>query len=85
MKKISLLICFFLSIGTFAQTSSDSIISPIVAKKNEIKFDVLNLISNGRVGISYERFLKNDFSVGFTGMFLNKASKEDYFPTDDIK
>ena len=85
MKKISLLFCFFLSVGVFAQTSSDSIVSPIVAKKNEIKIDVLNLISNGRVGVSYERFLKNDFSIGVTGMFLNKASKEDDFPTDDTR
>ncbi|MFI0426561.1 MAG: hypothetical protein ACH34V_06355 [Flavobacterium sp.] len=85
MKKISLLFCFFLSVGVFAQTSSDSIVSPIVAKKNEIKIDVLNLISNGRVGVSYERFLKNDFSIGVTGMFLNKDSKEDDFPTDDTR
>ena len=61
MKKISFLFCFFLVLGSFAQTNSDSIVSPIVAKKNEVKIDALNLISNGRLGISYERFLNTDF------------------------
>ena len=79
MKKISFLFCFFLVLGSFAQTNSDSIVSPIVAKKNEVKIDALNLISNGRLGISYERFLNTDFSVGITGMFLNKSSKKDNF------
>lgn len=85
MKKISFLFCFFLALGSFAQTNSDSIVSPIVAKKNEVKIDVLNLISNGRLGISYERFLNTDFSVGITGMFLNKSSKKDDFATDDTR
>ena len=85
MKKISFLFCFFLVLGSFAQTNSDSIVSPIVAKKNEVKIDALNLISNGRLGISYERFLNTDFSVGITGMFLNKSSKKDNFATDDTR
>ncbi|WP_445915200.1 hypothetical protein [Flavobacterium sp.] len=54
-------------------------------KKNEVKLDVLNLISNGRLGITYERFLNNDFSVGITGMFLNKSSKKDNFLTDNTR
>ncbi len=62
-----------------------AIVSPIVAKKNEVKIDALNLISNGRLGITYERFLNTDFSVGVTGMFLNKSSKEDDFLTDDTR
>ncbi|WP_264549753.1 hypothetical protein [Flavobacterium sp. N2820] len=85
MKKISLLFCFFLALGSYAQTNSDSLVSPIVAKKNEVKIDGLNLISNGRLGISYERFLNSNFSVGITGMFLNKSSKEDKFATDDTR
>ena len=85
MKKISLLFCFFLALGSYAQTNSDSLVSPIVAKKNEVKIDGLNLISNGRLGISYERFLNSNFSVGITGMFLNKSSKEDRFATDDTR
>ena len=85
MKKISLLFCYFLALGSYAQTNSDSLVSPIVAKKNEVKIDGLNLISNGRLGISYERFLNSNFSVGITGMFLNKSSKEDKFATDDTR
>lgn len=85
MKKISLLFCFFFALGSYAQTNSDSLVSPIVAKKNEVKIDGLNLISNGRLGISYERFLNSNFSVGITGMFLNKSSKEDKFATDDTR
>lgn len=85
MKKISLLFCFFLALGSYAQTNSDSLVSPIVAKKNEVKIDGLNLISNGRLGISYERFLNSNFSVGITGMLLNKSSKEDKFATDDTR
>lgn len=85
MKKISFLFCFFFAVVSFAQTNSDSIVSPIVAKKNEVKIDALNLISNGRLGITYERFLNTDFSVGVTGMFLNKSSKEDDFLTDDTR
>lgn len=85
MKKISLLFCFFLALGSYAQTNSDSLVSPIVAKKNEVKIDGLNLISNGRLGISYERFLNSNFSIGITGMFLNKSSKEDKFATDDTR
>lgn len=85
MKKISFLFCFFFAVGSYAQTNSDSIVSPIVAKKNEVKIDALNLISNGRLGITYERFLNSDFSVGVTGIFLNKSSKEDDFSTDDTR
>lgn len=85
MKKISLLFCFFFALTSFAQINSDSIVSPVVAKKNEVKVDVLNLISNGKLGITYERFLKNDFSVGITGMFLNKSSKKDDFSKDNTR
>ncbi|MDP5001880.1 MAG: hypothetical protein NWQ14_07250 [Flavobacterium sp.] len=85
MKKISVLFCLLLSAVSFSQTNLDTIASPILAKKNEVKLDVLNLISNGRLGITYERFLNNDFSVGITGMFLNKSSKKDNFLTDNTR
>ncbi|MQP52289.1 MULTISPECIES: hypothetical protein [unclassified Flavobacterium] len=85
MKKISVIFCLFLSSISFSQTNLDTIASPILTKKNEVKLDVLNLISNGRLGITYERFLNNDFSVGITGMFLNKSSKKDNFSTDDTR
>ena len=75
MKKISLIFCLFITLSSLAQTTTDSIVSPIVAKKNEVKIDVLNLAAFGKLGISYERFLNQDFSVGITGMMFNKKSK----------
>ena len=89
MKKISLIFLVFISLSTYAQstenTSTDTIVSPILAKKNEIKLDVLNLTAFGKLGISYERFLNQDFSIGITGMVFNKKSKNDDFLTDDTR
>ena len=89
MKKISYLLVLFLSISAFAQSketpATDSIVSPILAKKNEVKVDALNLVANGKLGVSYERFLNNDFSIGITGMIFNKKSKTDNFITDDTR
>lgn len=88
MKKISYLLVLFLSLGAFAQsteTTSDTIVPAVLAKKNEVKLDALNLIANGKLGISYERFLNKDFSVGITGMFFNKKSKTDDFLIDDTR
>ena len=89
MKKISYLLVLLLSFGAFAQssetTATDTIVSPILAKKNEVKIDVLNLAAFGKLGISYERFLNQDFSVGITGMMFNKKSKTDDFLTDDTR
>ncbi|UGS19974.1 hypothetical protein [Flavobacterium cyclinae] len=89
MKKISLIFLVFISLNTYAQstenTSTDTIVSPILAKKNELKLDVLNLTAFGKLGISYERFLNQDFSIGITGMVFNKKSKNDDFLTDDTR
>lgn len=89
MKKISLILLAFISLSSYAQsnenTSADTIVSPILSKKNEIKVDVLNLAAFGKLGISYEYFIDKDFSVGITGMFFNKKSKTDDFLTDDTR
>lgn len=89
MKKISFLLGLFLSLGAFAQTNettaTDTIVSPILAKKNEVKVDVLNLIAFGKLGVSYERFLNKNVSVGVTGIVFNKKSKTDDFLTDDTR
>lgn len=89
MRRFSCLLGLFLTFGVFAQSNesnaTDTITSPIFSKKNEIKIDVLNLIGNGRLGISYERFLNKDFSVGITGLAFNKSSKTDNFLTDDTR
>lgn len=89
MKKISLIFLVFISLSTYAQstenTLTDTIVSPILAKKNELKLDVLNLTAFGKLGISYERFLNQDFSIGITGMVFNKKSKNDDFLIDDTR
>ena len=89
MKRISCLLGLFLSLSTFAQSNdsgaTDTITSPIFSKKNEIKVDVLNLIGNGRLGISYERFLNKDFSVGISGLAFNKSNKKEDFLKDDTR
>ncbi|RAK25285.1 uncharacterized protein DUF3575 [Flavobacterium aquaticum] len=89
MKKISYILVLLLSVGAFAQSNetmtTDTIVSPILAKKNEVKVDVLNGIAFGKLGISFERFLNKDFSVGITGMMFNKKSKTDDFLTDDTR
>jgi len=89
MKKISYILVLLLSVGAFAQSNetmtTDTIVSPILAKKNEVKVDVLNGIAFGKLGISYERFLNKDFSVGITGIMFNKKSKTDDFLTDDTR
>ncbi|MCK6608259.1 MAG: hypothetical protein L6Q46_08140 [Flavobacterium sp.] len=89
MKKISYILVLLLSVGAFAQSNetmtTDTIVSPILAKKNEVKVDVLNGIAFGKLGVSYERFLNKDFSVGITGMMFNKKSKTDDFLTDDTR
>lgn len=89
MKKISLILLAFISLSSYAQsnenTSADTIVSPILSKKNEIKVDVLNLAAFGKLGISYEYFIDKDFSVGITGMFFNKKSKTDDFLTYDTR
>ena len=89
MKKISFILGLFLSIGALAQSNensvTDTIASPILAKKNEVKVDVLNLVAFGKLGVTYERFLNKDFSVGITGIMFNKKSKTDDFLTDDTR
>ncbi|UGS24846.1 hypothetical protein [Flavobacterium channae] len=89
MKKISCLFALFLGFSAFSQTNekpiNDSIVPLVLSKKNEIKLDALNLIANGRLGISYERFLNKNVSVGVTGIVFNKKSKTDDFLTDDTR
>lgn len=79
MKKISLIFLVFISLSTYAQstenTSTDTIVSPILAKKNELKLDVLNLTAFGKLGISYERFLNQDFQLVSQEWFLIKKAK----------
>ena len=48
MKKISLIFLVFISLSTYAQstenTSTDTIVSPILAKKNELKLESIIIL-----------------------------------------
>lgn len=47
--------------------------------KNEIKFDIVSLVALGKIHVSYERFLSDDFSVGVSGNFNESKSREEDF------
>ena len=49
------------------------------AKKNEFRFDVLSVVTSGKFGVSYERFLGNDFSVGLNATFSNSSKTKSDF------
>lgn len=53
--------------------------SPLTAKKNELRFDVLSVVTSGKFGLSYERFLGGDFSVGLNANFSNSNKTQDEF------
>jgi hypothetical protein len=72
MKKL-LLLLFFTSFIANAQESG------LTSKKNEVRFDILSVITSGKFGISYERFLENDFSVGINANFSNSKNTEEDF------
>ena len=73
MNKIWLLL--FFSCVTTVNAQDD----PEIPQKNEIRINVLSIITSGKFGISYERFLKNDFSLGINCNFSNSQNtKDDY-------
>lgn len=49
------------------------------AKRNEIRFDVLSVITSGKFGLSYERFIGKDFSLGLNANFSSSnKTKSDF-------
>lgn len=49
------------------------------AKKNEVRFDVLSVITSGKFGLSYERFIGSDFSLGLNANFSSSnKTKSDF-------
>ena len=72
MKKIILL--FLLSCFSIKAQESKP-----VEKKNEFRVDVLSAITYGKLGLSYERFLAHDFSVGVNANFSNSSKIQDEF------
>ncbi|UPQ79086.1 DUF3575 domain-containing protein [Flavobacterium azooxidireducens] len=73
MKKFIFIFLIFTQIS-FAQENNSSDLG-----KNEIKFDVVSLVALGKIHVSYERFISNDFSVGLSGNFNQSKSREDDF------
>ncbi len=76
MKKIFVLL-FFIPLGIIAQETV--IDSEFEKKKNEVRFDVLSVVTYGKFGLSYERFLGNDFSAGFHINFSNSSKTKSDF------
>ena len=73
MKKI---IVFFLLFSIVINAQDKLTLSD---KKNEFRVDLLSIVTTGKFGISYERFLKNDFSVGVNAIFLNSKNTQSKF------
>lgn len=76
MKKLFL---FFLFTTFIANSQEISKENPFASKKNELRLDLLSIITSGKFGLSYERFLKNDFSVGINVNFSNSKNTQDDF------
>lgn len=75
MKKLALLAVFFFQFANAQQQDSTEVVSPIALKKNEVRLDVVSLITKMRIHLSYERFLNKDFSVGLSAS-LSESNKE---------
>ena len=50
-----------------------------IIKKNEVRFDVLSVVTSGKFGLTYERFLGSDFSVGINANFSNSSKTKTDF------
>ncbi len=72
MKK---LVFIFLFIVAFSNAQE----SPLNSKKNEFRVDLLSIITYGKFGLSYERFLNKKFSTGVNVNFSNSQKTKDNF------
>lgn len=66
MKKFILILLMFSALAN-AQESTPN------PRKNELRVDVLQAILSSKASVSYERFLDNDFSVGFNVNFTSSS------------
>lgn len=73
MKKIIFIFLIFTQVSLAQENNSSDL------GKNEIKFDVVSLVALGKIHVSYERFISNDFSIGLSGNFNQSKSREDDF------
>lgn len=76
MKKI-IFILIITFLGKFYAAEKDSLVPSVFDKKNEIRIDMTKLIANGKIGLSYERFIHKKFSGGINAVLLmNRYSEE---------
>lgn len=75
MKKLALLAVFFFQFANAQEQDSTDVVSPITLKKNEVRLDVVSLLTKTRIHLSYERFLNKDFSVGLSAI-LSASNKD---------
>lgn len=73
MKK---LFCMLLLLSLTSQAQENTVLTN---KKNEFRVDILSAIVNTKASLSYERFLKKDFSTGFNVNFSNSSKLNDDF------
>ncbi|RZJ67307.1 MAG: DUF3575 domain-containing protein [Flavobacterium sp.] len=80
MKKL-LITCLLSTAFGFAQDKEPETKpeNPMLAKKNEVRVDLLSPFAFGKGVVSYERFLGEDWSVGLSGSFaFGKKLEEDF-------
>jgi hypothetical protein len=73
MKKL-LIVCL---LGfQFAQSQNTT---SVFQGDNEVRLDVLSLITSSKIQVSYERFLNSSFSVGVSGaVYVSQSDKDDF-------
>ncbi len=77
MKKFALL---FLLVFQFSQAQDSLKVSDrLMTHRNEIRFNIVPVITSSRVNLSYERFLNKGFSIGVYGSYANSNKVNDDF------
>lgn len=76
MKKIILILLFF---SSFINAQDSTLI-----KKNEIRLDVLSLITSSKFNLSYERYLNKKISLGISTSYSNSDKTNNDFDSGYI-
>ncbi len=78
MKNYFLILIFFFNFNLFSQ-ENDSTKKILFDKKHEVRFEPFKTLSNGRLSLTYEYFLKNRFSFGLSTILFKSRYLEDQF------
>ena len=70
---------FIFLISFQLMNAQDTIKSKLANKKNELRIDLLTLISSSKINLTYERFLTNKISIGLTSNYANSKKVNDDF------